>query len=342
MELTLSQLRAAITGAVRIEEHKDGIHLFRFTAQQEALYKMRDSQHTGFLAKSFASSGICIRFETDSRRLALSLAVTRGTTRTYFSVDILVNGMFYDALDNFSHEPLPGNYPAASFSLGKFEKVFVLPDGKKEVCICLPWSVRTVLKAVSLEDGAFFRGIKPEKTLLAFGDSITQGYDALRPSRRYAHLLARKLGAAELNKAIGGEIFFPALAEAKDDLSPDYITVAYGTNDWNTIEEDAFCRSCRAFYTALSQNYPTAKIFALTPIWRKDSQESRPFGAFSKVDTDIQHAVCDLENVTVIPGFDLVPKNEAFFGDFRLHPNDEGFARYTENLFAEMQRFSAE
>ena len=45
--------------------------------------------------------------------------------------------------------------------------------------------------------------------------------------------LADALGAEEVNKAIGGECFFPELAATKEDFQPEYITVAYGTNDWS-------------------------------------------------------------------------------------------------------------
>ena len=71
-----------------------------------------------------------------------------------------------------------------------------------------------------------------KKRILCFGDSISQGYDALYPSNQYTPQLAKLLDAEEYNKAIGGEIFRPELALARDDFEPEYITVAYGTNDW--------------------------------------------------------------------------------------------------------------
>jgi hypothetical protein len=46
--------------------------------------------------------------------------------------------------------------------------------------------------------------------------------------------------------------------------------------------------------------------------------------------------VADLPNVTVISGFDFVPKDETYFSDLRLHPNDKGFECYSENLYSEI------
>lgn len=68
----------------------------------------------------------------------------------------------------------------------------------------------------------------PRKTVLAviflrysrsdissYGDSITQGYDALFPSYSYINRFSMYLDAFIYNKAIGGDIFRPALIERK-------------------------------------------------------------------------------------------------------------------------------
>ena len=134
-------------------------------------------------------------------------------------------------------------------------------------------------------------------------------------------------------------MFFPALAKIKDNFTPDVITVAYGTNDFSLREEDDFKVRCRDFYVALSQNYPNSKIFAITPIWRSDYKGKRNFGPFENVDAFIREAVADLRNVTVIFGFNLVPKDEKYYADLRLHPNDAGFVFYADNLYNEISKY---
>ena len=106
--------------------------------------------------------------------------------------------------------------------------------------------------------------------MLAFGDSITHGYDTLHPSGRYAAKLAERLEAEEFNKGIGGEKFFSELASLKEPFVPDYITIEYGSNDWNRIDEETFKYNSRAFYENIVRNYPNSKIFTITPLWRKD------------------------------------------------------------------------
>ena len=176
------------------------------------------------------------------------------------------------------------------------------------------------------------RRINRETYIYVYGDSITQGYDAVRPSNRYAARLADFLGAVEYNRAIGGEIFVPELVERELSLSPDFVSVAYGTNDWSTTDGESFSENARRFYRALSEAYPKAKIFALTPIWRANFEDEKPFGAFSLVEERIREATRELPNVTVIGGFDLVGHDRALFADLRLHPRDAGFHQYFENL----------
>ena len=80
------------------------------------------------------------------------------------------------------------------------------------------------------------------------------------------------------------------------------------------------------------KNYPNAKIFVITPIWRKSYQMEKPFGSFELV-SEILHRISEKhENITVIEGFDFVEKDSAFFADLVLHPNDQGFDQYFEGL----------
>lgn len=330
MELSFAKIKEIATGAVRIEEGNGTVKLYRFTKEQEELYRVTNQE---FYMKALSTAGIKLSFRTDSKNLSLKITTAQGSSRRYFSVDVVVDGKPLGYLDNFSDAVLPEDYTGLEFPLGNFEKSFSLGEGIKTVCVHLPWSASASIDALSIDDGAFIEGVKPQKKLLAFGDSITQGYDALRPSNRYIARLADKLGVEEFNKAIGGEIFFPSLAKLRDSFVPDYITVAYGTNDWYHTDAETFKANCKAFYSTLRENYPESKIFAITPIWRKDMNEKRVFGNFKNVEVYIKDAVKDLENITVISGFDFVPKDETYFGDLRLHPNDKGFECYFESIY---------
>lgn len=329
MQVNFSQIQAITLGATRVEQQGDGIHFYRFTQAQEKLYKERSED---FYIKTFSTSGVRLRFRTDSRTLGLCVTVCPGCSRSYFSFDVFVDGKMVDSLNNFTGIQLPHDYTKMEFPLGAFSKKFQLGAGEKEVCIYFPWSVNVTLETLELEDGAFVTPVKPQKKILCFGDSITHGYDALHPSNKYISKLADFLEAEEYNKAIGGEIFWPDLAETREDFEPDYITVAYGTNDWNNCSREAFVDNCTIFYRNLHMNYPDTPIYAITPIWRKEMAQARPFGAFRDVDEIIRRQVEGLDGVKVIDGFSFVPQEERFYADLRLHPNDAGFAAYFAGL----------
>lgn len=336
MKLDIEKIKEITTGASVIKEEDSYICLNRFTEEQERLYKSVSEE---FYVKSFSTAGVKFSFRTDSKSLFIKIRTSPFSPRRYFSVDVFADGNPVGFIDNFSDTELLRDYTNSDYPLGDFSKTFEFVDGIKEVRVHLPWSMITVIEEISIDDGAFIEGIKPKKKLLAFGDSITHGYDALRPSNRYIARLSDLLCAEEFNKAIGGERFFPELAKLKEDFIPDYITVAYGTNDWFHVDEETFKQNCAAFYLNLASNYRNSKIFAITPIWRKDMNEKRIFGDFRNVERDIREAVAGIDNITVISGFDFVPKDEDYFADLRLHPNDAGFEHYAKNLFDKIKPY---
>lgn len=331
MKLNLDIIKEITAGAARIEEIDGEICFYRYTAAQDECYKIRNPE---LHRRSLSTAGVKLYFETDSENMFLKIKTEQVVTRRFFSVDVFADGDLVGYLDNLGDSVIDGNYIALNLPQGEFFKNFYLGKGKKTVCVRLPWSVICSLTELSLDDGAYVRGVKNEIRILAFGDSITHGFDALRPSDRYISRLADALGADEYNKAIGGDIFFPDLAALRDDFEPDYITVAFGTNDWNLLGEDEFKENCKAFFENLSRNYPNSRIFAITPIWRADCEEARNFGPFEKVAVDIGEAVKPLSNVVLIDGFDLIPHDRKYYSDKYLHPNSEGFEYYFKNLYA--------
>lgn len=332
MKLNKNQIEKVTLGADRVTEDTDGFHFHRFTQEQEKLYEGRNPD---FDKKVLSTTGVQLAFRTDSRELYLKIDVKPGANRTYFALEIFVDDEKVDTIANFKNaRELSGtNYTTMNFPLGVFEKRISLGLGEKTVRIVLPWSMQTVIKEIALPVGATLEPVKPSKKWLIFGDSITQGYDALYPSNKYISRLVNYFGAEEYNKAIGGEVFFPELAETKEPFTPDQILVAYGTNDWNLAKtKELFLQRCKDFFRNLTNTYPHTPICVITPIWRGEWQETRPAGAFTDVDGLIRSMVETYENVTVVSGMDLVEHDIKYFADRRIHPNDEGFAQYYKNL----------
>ncbi len=330
MKLTYHQLAAAVSGAVRTWEGEDGFHACRFTEEQTEAYLVRRAD---FHRKVLSSSGIVLRFRTDSPVLNLSVSIRRGSSRNYFALDIVADGRYIGSLKNYKNPPFGTNYTSMEAPMGDVSEAFALGTGEKTLEVYLPWSVECVITGLELADGASFTPVKRPGKLLAFGDSITQGYDALEPRNKYITRFADFLGLEEINKAIGGEIFWPELASMSDDFSPDLITVAYGTNDWSNRPYEDFQKASREFYVNLSKTYPDVPILALTPVWRKGVADgNRYYDSIHQAEALIRQAVEGLPNVIVLCGWEYIPQDETLYGDWELHPNDEGFRHYFESL----------
>lgn len=336
MILTLEQMKSVTLGAIALTEGEKGVEFHRFTPEQQQMYiKKRED----FGKRSFASSGVRFCFQTDSRKLSIKVLLENMGARDFCALEIFVNGQRIGYLNNFCEEELPQYYSKVSLPVGEFAGSFDLGPGDKTVTVYLPWNMRTYLQELALDDGAYIKPVRRCKKLLAFGDSITQGFEALWPSRRYAGRIADMLDAEEINKAIGGERFCPDLAELRDDFTPDYILVAYGTNNWAADTKAVFDEHMPGFFRNLYKHYPTVKTFVLTPIWRKHYQDKTDFDSFFDVENCIRQEVADKENMIVIPGFDLIPHYETLYSDQVLHPNDRGFDHYFENLQREIKKY---
>ena len=225
-----------------------------------------------------------------------------------------------------------GHYDEASTESGPYNGIFCLGDGTKTVRIVFPWSVSLGLQELSLEGGSLLAPVKKSKKLLIYGDSITQGACSLYPSQTYTALLAQWLNAEAASKAVGSEFYYPELAEIKQRVCPDYITVAYGINDWYHLSREEFADRCRRFWSAICRNYPAAKKFALTPIYYLADCGERPFGPLEDVAALIRKITAEFPNVTVIDCMDFVSRDTADFGDLYVHPNHIGFQKYFKNL----------
>ena len=327
-KLTFEEIQSVAIGVAYATEEADGVFLHRFTPAQEQAYKETSDE---FYMKTKASAGIKLVFETDAQHLQLGVCVSPGSKSRGFSFDVYAGDAHLGGINN---------WPEAGGLNGKHDLSFELGAGKKVVRIYLAWCACLKISSLAVDADAYIKPIKPSKKMLMFGDSVTHGFVAMRVNNTYAMRISEMLDAEARNKGIGGEVFFPALAQCADeaDFAPDYITIAYGSNDWGKKTPEQFKADVRAFYGAISKQYPNAKIFAITPIWRADEEIERPFGPFSDLEHYIRECVQDIENVHVITGYNLVPHDEKLYFD-GLHPTDEGFGYYAENLYREMQKY---
>ncbi len=333
MIFNFEQIASVTTGIARAKATPTGgVELFRFTEEQEKYYERTNAD---FYKKSLSSSGICLDFLTDGTQLELSVSTEQASSRNFFCIEFFVDGQRMDELKNFSEAtPWDKTCLKNNYSLGDFSKTVDLGDGKKRVTIYLPWAVKTTLQSLKLKNASYFTPVKRQKTLLIFGDSITQGYDALYPTQRYACALAQYLNAEECCKGIGAERFVPAIVEAKDAVMPDYIYVAYGTNDWSKSPSFADVEGrCLQFFKNIKSNYPTARLIVQTPLWRADCTTLSAVGEFEVLRAKIKE-IAHSYGAFVVDGDLLIPHEAEYFSDEYLHPNPAGFKKYAENLIS--------
>ena len=118
----------------------------------------------------------------------------------------------------------------------------------------------------------------------------------------------------------------------KNDFEPDYITVAYGTNDYFTSASlDALETSCKAYFDRVQQLYGGKKIFYISPLWRADGDMVRRAGNLNEC-REVLIRQSQEHGFIHVDGYTLVPHSPFYFNDGFLHPNDLGFSLYSENL----------
>jgi len=321
MNLTPEQICSVAQGALRTETIDGAVIFHRFTPKQEQLYTTVSND--SFFKKAFATAGVRLEFTTDAEKFTLDYTAKSASSRDYYAIDVLVDGTM---VKHFGHERV--HEVTSQFSVS-------LPKGTHTVRIYLPALKATQINALELDGGDTFAPVKRPLRLFAFGDSITQGYDAAYPSQSYVNLLADKLGAEVTNFGIGGEFFRPALIT--DDLceQPDLITVAYGTNDWSKHTAEELKAASAGFFANLRAAFPKVKIFAITPLWRAESVNNTQCGSFESA-RELVRAAARAQDAVIIEGDPLVPHVPECFYDKRLHPNDLGFKFYANALYQAM------
>ena len=325
MKLTYDQICTVTQGAVRMEQENGAVRLLRFTEAEQEMYRLRREESW---LRSFATAGIRLEFDTNSSFLVFEAEVRPSTSRQFFTHSIFVNG---DRIGEISGE-LSENAQSV-----RVQKQFDLEPGQKRVSILMPWSVESRLLTLELSDRAWIAPVKKTRKLLAYGDSITQGYDAEKPEEAYIVRLADWLDAELICKAIGGERFCPRLAELCEVSDPDLITVAYGTNDWSKSEKDEFLSDSREFFRILSEKFPNTPLIVLAPIWRADMHRQTNVGNLVDVATHFRSIAENIRDMTVIDCMEFVPHDSGYFRDLRLHPNDLGFRCYADALIERMK-----
>lgn len=305
MRLTLEQIRSVTIGALSVTEQEDGVHFQKCTQKQIDAWSVLN-QTLGERAQ--ATAGIRLDFQTDSRRLSF-----RATVGNKF--ELYINGVFRK---QFLLNEMGGR-AEAELSNG---------EGQAWVTLYFPAHENGVLDFVELDDGAMVVPHRFDRKILFIGDSITQGWAASYDGFSYANRVSRFFNAESVIQGIGGAYFHESTFD-RIDFDPDWVIVAYGTNDFGhyaTLEE--LRAHASAFLKLVAKEYDGKRLIYISPIWRE--KQEKPMGSFRECREALIDEATKLK-FEHIDGLSLVPSDPTFFTD-GLHPDNFGFSLYAESL----------
>jgi lysophospholipase L1-like esterase len=314
-ELKPEEIKSVATGCYSVYQTEGYYHFHRFPAEALEVFKTVPA----WILRAQSTSGIRIRFRTDSRRISLAGNIGENTPQTEPFI-ILCNDSVISEL------------PERGVS-GSFERDFLFPDGGERTFeICFPaYSIGTI-RNIQIDKDASLVPVKRRGVMFAMGNSITQTGGRYKG---YTDIVARGLDLDLHEAGVGGHIFEAESLPFAYVENPALITVAYGTNDWNGGRP---VENARIFLEKLTLLYPEAPVILLEPIRRYKPVDDKGKLAKNKEGEEINEyrrklrkIVKDFDSVKVIAYKKLMPGNPELFSD-GVHPTEEGHAIFGNNL----------
>ena len=298
------------------------VHLHRFLRSQRDAYLSKGPKT---LRRCFASANIYLDVVTDSTRLRLSFYAKNASAVSYAGFDLYVDGVFADR---------------RFFRDWRIDEVyFPLPDDgqRHRVTLYLPWSCAVTPGWLELDADAAFEPVQRAGRGMVFGDSITQGYTTLMPSLSYANTLGRDLDAEIINQGAGGFYFDEStLDPALADYAPEFLVIAYGTNDFSRNSAPAVFRAAaKAYIDRFHQIFPGRRIYGVLPLFRSDSNVADPQPDARYTFAEAREMLAELyaayPDITLLRETGIPHIHEAFAEDC-VHPTDFGHLHIAKSL----------
>lgn len=319
MLLSFEQIKDITFGAISVVNEPDGIHFYRYTEKQTEAWRKKKA---AFADTSLVTTGVSLDFHTTSENMCF--VVSNG-----IKFEVYINGLLRERVDTSEKKKI---------SIKLCDPLGHSYSGEKRVSLCFPsHDIPGVLVSLELDDGATVIPHKFDRKFLFIGDSITQGWASEYDSLSFAQRVSRFYNAESIIQGIGGTYYNE---EAFDSIpfDPDAVFVACGTNDFGHYETyDELDLHVSAHMDLIAKEYAGKKIFVISPIWR-GHREGKKMGTFEEC-RNIIAKQAEAHSFIHIDGLTLVPPIPEFFKDEYLHPNDNGFSLYAENLIAKLQKY---
>jgi lysophospholipase L1-like esterase len=315
-ELNIDQIRSITTGAYSIKQHGEYICFSRFPDSVKEALKLKDT----WAIRSESTSGVKITFFTNSEKLFLT-GTSLPESPQFESFVLLCN----DAL----LLELPGNK-----EMGDFSQVIRLPGkGMKLIEIYFPAYAKGMLGKIAVDKHASIMEYDYSGKVLSFGNSITQQGGKYQG---YLDIFAGSLNYALHNAGVGGHVFHAESIPFRYVSDPNFIIVAYGTNDWSSARPFT---QIELFFEQLVSLYPDIQIVVLEPLHRFEPYD--PYKNELKMNiegkslmqyrNEIRQIAGRYSNTMVISYNMLLEDDPELFSD-GVHPNPVGHILLGENL----------
>ena len=328
MKLTADAVKPYITGCMALPTEADGaILLQRFLEDQREGHE----DDRAIRMRTYTAAGATVDLHTDSDIFRLTVDGRRLKSMAFAVADLFVDGVLV------AQEKIPFGAPCAGpMEYVPFDPYTIelsLPEGEHRVTVV--FESETPYRVVSLElsDGASHRVHDYKYTWMAFGDSITYGCTPEVPSASYALSTARLLDAKLYNHGIGGEEYRDTKVIPGTYPACDFVTVAYGTNDYVSYTLEQHLHHMGTFLKKISESFPEKPVFVLLPLWRKKQTVLHHDITLPQVRDAIRAEAAKYPNFHVIDCQNFVPPMRDFFcEDICVHPNVLGASLYAQNL----------
>ena len=323
-----------VRGAVHLEELGNGqVIPHRFFPEQ-----MEHFDNIGRYDRALATAGVVLDFVTDGSEVSLDCTIVRPLNPQHVLYQSVMRGSMNEGRPPYGMAE-EGNVDGIDFVVdGRLVATVAPIDGtlrfafgnsthdEVEVRIYLP-NIMCV-SVGNLRTNGSLKPVPARGFLLAFGDSITQGFICGRPSYAYPAQVANTLGIDLVNQSVAGHVFdeesLGAFSLWRGD-KPEVIVVAYGTNDWSRLRSgEAIEGGAVSYFDRLCWYFPHTPIYVLSPLWRADEHEPKPCDEPLTWMHQMLGRVCSRHsNVRMVDGYHGIPKDPSLFSDGVLHPGPE-------------------
>ena len=222
--------------------------------------------NAGALSLAYHTSGVCVRFRSDSPALKLRATLSRGCDMNHMP---RAGSMGFDCFRRTPEDRDLLYNRTIQQSPGQTEVLANI--GQNPDRLLCDWVINFPLYGsvesveIGLKEGSVLLPPKPHKVphpVLFYGSSITQGGCASRPGNTYTSMLCRKVDAEQINLGFSGcgkgEI---AVAKAIANLKLSVFVMDY---DHNTPSPEHLQSTHEPFFRAIREAQPDLPVILMT------------------------------------------------------------------------------